>query len=214
MLTTAPAAPRRYRLHATIDADRLAGTLTDARGQRLIAAPLELLAALGSSLEREIGDAAADVQRKIGDAWAAADMRAFAARATEEFGCELAKVHMTAALAAWWWPWASAGWGLAEFDLRRAAQKLVRVDVANSAAARAAGQVARPACHLYAGLFAGAFRAMTGRDLACVEVQCAAAGADGCRFLVTTIARARTALDARNAGTSADEIERRLIETA
>src|SRR5205823_11717480 len=102
-----------------------------------------------------------------------ADMQAFAARANDEFGAELPKVHMGVALQTWWWPWIAAGWGTATFDLQRAAQRIVRIDVVESAAARAAtrspgnSSAGRPVCDLYAGLFAGAFGQLSGREVAC-----------------------------------------------
>jgi len=139
-------------------------------------------------------------------------MQAFAARSADEFGAQLAKVHMGLALQTWWWPWMAAGWGMAKFDFERAAQRLMRIDVTESACARSTRSAAGPACDLYTGLFAGAFGQLSGRQVGCVELQCRAAGATTCRFLVTTRQRAASAVASRNSGVPANEVERRLLD--
>jgi bacteriochlorophyll 4-vinyl reductase len=188
------------------------GTINDAFGHRTIVAPLDLLADIVAALTREVGDAAAEVLQKIGATCGAADMQAFVARSNDEFGAELAKVHMGVALHTWWWPWMAAEWGTAKFDFEHAAQRLIRIDLSESASARSTRSAAGPVCDLYTGLFAGAFGQLSGRQVGCAEVQCRAAGATSCRFLVTTRQRAASAVAWRNSGVPAGELERRLIE--
>src|SRR5205807_7045253 len=94
---------------------------------------------------------------------------------------ELPKVHMGVALATWWWPWQAGGWGTARFDLGRVAHRMVWIDLDGSAAVRqSVAELVRVrlrhTCDLYAGLFAGAFGRLSGREVACVEVQCRSAG--------------------------------------
>jgi hypothetical protein len=119
----------RYAHMAFLHPTPSEGTIDDAFGRRTIVAPLDLLADITAALTREVGDAAAEILQKIGATCGTADMQAFAARSADEFGAQLAKVHMGVALQTWWWPWMAAGWGMAKFDFERAAQRLMRIDV-------------------------------------------------------------------------------------
>jgi uncharacterized protein len=217
-------APRAFFRPSVAD-----GTITDALGRRTILSSAELLAAIRDALGREVGDAAQEIEHKIGLACGSADMRSFMERSSDEFGIDLAKVHMGIALATWWWPWSAGGWGSADFHLQFVAQRLVRIDVRDSVTSgewrvsskgydsesspgthRASPPSVR--CHWLAGLFAGAFGQISGRSVACVEVQCHGAGAADCRFLATTRSQTQVAASWREAGMTADEIERRLLE--
>lgn len=196
----------RYAPAAFLKCNVRSGTIADAFGQRMILSSPELMAALYGALTHEVGDAAAEILHKVGAGCGAADMRAFAARATDEFGVELPKVHMGVALQTWWWRWSATGWGAAAFDLQHAAQRLVRIELQNG--------VRRPeplAGQLLSGLFAGAFGQLTGRAVGCIAVQDLSAGADGWRFLVTTPGRAASAIAWRDAGVPLREIEDRLM---
>lgn len=204
----------RYSLAPFLKSNASAGVIADAFGLRTVVSPIEMIASITDALNREVGDASGEILHKIGAACGIADMRAFMDRAVEEFGAELPKVHMGVALHTWWWPWSQSGWGRAAFDLQRAAQRLVRIDVTDSAIARAQPSARRPACDLLAGIFSGAFGRLSGREVGCVEVSCKAAGGSDCRFLVTTRSRAASAIDWRESGVSADEIELRIAEAA
>lgn len=193
--------------------DRGAGVVVDCRGRRALAAPLDWLLAWHDALVQETGDATAGILTAAGTAWGAADMSAWIARAPEEFGEELTKVHMGVALQTWWWPFVAAGWGRARFDYGRPAQRWLRVDVTGSAVARAVRSARRPVCHLYVGLLAGALGRLSGRALTGVEIQCHACDGGDCRFLITTEVRAAAARDLRSQGVSADEIESRLTSS-
>jgi predicted hydrocarbon binding protein len=181
---------------------------------------VDFLGALHHSLEHETADAAERILTAIGRSWGAADMRAFLARAPQLLGAPHEAVHVGVLLQTWWWPRTAGGWGVASFDFRRAAQRLLVVELRNSAEARASrerqqpeGSPARPVCHLYAGYFAGGFAALAKRDLVCVELEChAAAGADACQFLLSTSAHAQQARQWRDAGESAAAIVRKLTE--
>jgi bacteriochlorophyll 4-vinyl reductase len=201
----------RYAHMAFLQPTPTEGTINDGFGHRTLVAPLGWIADMVGAITREVGDAAAEILQKIGAACGAADMKAFAARSADEFGAGLPNVHMGVALQTWWWPWMAAGWGTATFNLQRAPQRLILIDVMETAVARATHSAARPMCDLYTGLFAGAFGQLSGRQVGCAEVQCRAAGASSCRFLVTTRQRAASAVAWRNSGAPANEIEQRLI---
>lgn len=201
--------PRSSR-RSVLRHDRAAGAVVDSLGRRTLVAPVGWLQIWRDAIAQETGDAADEILSAIGSAWGAADMAAFIGRASDEFGEELSKIHMAVALQTWWWPFNTAGWGVARFDYGRPGQKWIRVDVGESACARAARTGQRPVCHLYAGLFAGALGRLTGRKLTGVEVRCRACDGGDCRFLVTTETRAAAMRELRAAGVQADEIESRL----
>jgi bacteriochlorophyll 4-vinyl reductase len=224
MTTTVPAAPpqpdpilgpppfRRphYAADRFLQINAAAGTAATIYGERVLRASEDFLAALRRALEQEVGGAAGAVLYETGRRWGAADMRAFVARAPEEFGAAYDAVHMGVLLETWWWPRAVGGWGSASFDFRRAGQRLVFLEVRDSAEARALPGANRPVCDLYAGYFAGGLSVLARRDLACAELQCRAAGAESCRFLFSTPAQTDQARQWRDAGESAADIVRKL----
>ena len=187
-----------------------AGTIETADGRRVLRAGGEFVTGLLAGLDAEVGDAAGEILYQCGRRWGAAEMTAFAGRAEQEFGVAFDKIGMGTALESWWWPFRVAGWGTWRYDFRRARQGLILVDLDESAVAKAVGQSGRPACHVYAGLFAAAFGHLAKRDLAGVELRCAAAGADRCQFLVSTARRTGQAAAWRNEGAATDDILHRL----
>jgi predicted hydrocarbon binding protein len=227
MTTLAPAAPptdyaaeplplrhNRYAAEDFFRCDAAAGVVTAHDGRRVVRVSGDFLAALTRALEREVGDAAATILYETGRRWGADDMAAFATRAPQEFGTDYEKVHMDVLLETWWWSYAAGGWGTWRFDFTRAPQRLVFLEVRDSAAARALAGAGRPVCHLYAGAFAGAMGFLARRGLACTELQCRAAGADVCRFFASTPDKVKAATEWRDAGEPAAEITRRLTEPA
>jgi bacteriochlorophyll 4-vinyl reductase len=215
-MTATAAAPQRHNYYNDEDfvrPDPARGTVKDAAGRRVVSASVDFIAALHAALDREVGDAAADVLYKLGRRWGEADFRAFAERAPREFGVAgLEQMHFNVMLESWRWPFTAAGWGTWRYDFRRARVGLPVVEVTNSVVAAAIGKSDKPVCHLYAGLFAAVFGSLAQRELVGVEVQCAATGAAGCRFVVAAAAKAATAANLRNEGVPAEEILDRLAE--
>lgn len=213
---TAGPAAGRHNYYADEDffrTDPVAGTLHDVYGRRLVRASADFLSALATALEQEVGDAAGEILYKLGLRWGTDDLRACAERAPWEFGvASIEQMNMNVLLETWRWPLTAAGWGTWQYDFRRARQGLPVVELFHSAVASARGSAGRPVCHLYAGLLAAGFSRLAGRELVGVELQCAAAGADRCRFVVTTAPRAATAVQWRDAGLSADDVLQRLGE--
>jgi predicted hydrocarbon binding protein len=178
----------------------------------------DFLGALHQSIQRQIPDAAERLLCEIGRRWGAADMQEFIARAPQLLGGPPGSVHIGVLLQTWWGPRTAGGWGAASFDFSRAAQRLLVVELRNSAEARAAA--ANPqrelrsqhVCHLYTGYFSGGLSGLAKRDLAGIELQCYAAGADTCQFLLSTPANVQQARQWRDAGESAAAIVRKLTE--
>lgn len=211
MATTAPPEPEL--------AGPTRAALPDATPPQGLRVSDDFLAAVHQSLEHETADAVERLLVETGRRWGAADMQAFLARAPQLLGGPPESVHIGALLQTWWWPRTAGGWGAASFDFRRAARRLLVVDLHNSAEARASrerqrpnGSPPRPACHLYAGYFAGGLGALAKRDLACIELQCHAAAAESCQFLLSTEAQVQQARQWRDSGESAAAVFRKLTE--
>ena len=84
----------------------------------------------------------------------------------------------------WWWPLQAMGWGSWEVDFTKNEQGIVLINVYDSAVAKSLGEVGKPVCYLYAGMFAGVLTHLSRRPLSGIEIQCYAMGANYCRFIV------------------------------
>jgi uncharacterized protein len=215
MPPTATAAPGRLNYFNDEDyvrPDPARGTVRDLVGRRLVRASADLLAALPAALFHE-GATPDDVLYKLGRRWGDADFRAFAERAPRDFGVTgLEQMYFQVMLETWRWPFSAAGWGAWRYDFRRARVGLPVVELTDSiiCAAAVTTTAHKPACYLYAGLFAAVFTALARRELAGVELQCTAMGADSCRILVASAAKAAAAAKLRDEGVPAEEILDRL----
>ena len=143
-----------------------AGALTFAGSRYLLIRP-ETLAALQKAVEATVGVQAADCL--------AAGGRAGGARATASLagtGEERARrlVEMGGAI----------GWG--EFTLERFTGDSLVVTVRRSPFAEAYGASATPVCHLTRGVLQSLATMTLGRPARTLETECAAAGANRCRF--------------------------------
>ena len=59
------------------------------------------------------------------------------------------------------------------------------INLFDSAVARTLGDVGKPVCHIYAGLFAGFFTEIMSKPLNCIEIQCYSLGESYCKFLLS-----------------------------
>jgi hypothetical protein len=208
----APNRPNVYNDEDFIRPDPARGTVRDALGRRLVRASADLLTALHTALAHE-GANPDDVLYKLGRRWGEANFKAFAGRVPKEFGVAgLEQMHFQVMLESWRWPLTAAGWGTWRYDFRRARAGLPVVDLTHSAAVN--GRSDRPACHVYAGLFAAVFSQLAKRELVGLELQCAATGADGCRIVVASAAKAAAAAQLQGEGVPAEEILDRLAKPA
>ncbi len=204
-LAAAPGRPHHFNDDDFIRPDPAQGTIHDAFGRRLVLVSTDLLAALATALNR----GGADALYQIGRRWGDADFRAFAERAPKEFGVAgLEQMHFQTMLDSWRWPFTAAGWGTWQYDFRRARIGLPVVVLKHSIAV--SGRADKPVCHLYAGLFAALFSGLAQRELVGLELQCAATGADDCRFLVASAEKTRAASKLRKKSVRAEEILDRL----
>ena len=182
-------------------------------GQRAAKISEAFINGLHSGIEEEVGSSSGLLMYRCGQEWARTDMQRFAARMRQEFGggkLDIWQMNPAFVWECWWWPLAIAGYGGWTLDLSFADKEITMIEIRNSAVARSMKMVGRPVCHMYAGLFAGAFSFFHRKELQSIEVQCYAMGNDVCKFLVGDERRVNAAEFWREEGASAQTIRENL----
>lgn len=193
--------------------DRRQGSLVDWNGSRNVLVSEDFILGLQQGLEEEVGDASASLMYTIGLEWGRHDAVTFARWYEEEYRRSIKQSHVMFLLETWWWPLTSQGWGRWEVDLDGRKQGFIFINLFDSAVARTLGDVGKPVCHLYAGLFAGFFTALVSRALDCIEIQCYSMGESYCKFLLGGKDRIDAASFWLSEGASATEIAQKLRST-
>jgi uncharacterized protein len=191
--------------------DPAMGTVQTFNAQRILHASEDLIVGLQTGLEEEVGDASAVVMYKCGYQWGLADMRRFEASMSKEFGRDIQQMNVQFVMEEWWWPLQAMGWGSWEIDLTsKREQGLVLINLYDSAVAKSLGEIGKPVCYLYAGLFAGILTQLSRRSLSGIEIQCYAMGATYCRFLVGSEKRINGVEFWLEEGASASDVLRKI----
>jgi len=195
---------------ASIQFDRDSAALRHADGQRVAALSLDTIHALHLALIEQLGENAADVLYRSGYEWALQDMVRFNRQLRQKLGddADLGQMDARFILDSWWAPFAEAGWGTCTFDPVALARGIMLVELRGSAVAPGFAGSDQPACHLYAGLFAGAFSYFERTERHAAEMHCTACGAATCTFLVGPGAEVDSAETQRQHGAAPAEILR------
>jgi hypothetical protein len=205
--------PQRHNHYAQEDFfqfDRRKGTLVDWNKNRNVLVSEDFILGLQQGLEEEVGDASASLMYTVGQEWGKQDAVNFATWYEAEYRKKLKQSNVMFLLETWWWPLASQGWGRWDVDLDGRKQGFIFINLYDSAVARTLGNVGKPVCHLYAGLFAGFFTSLVERPLNCIEIQCYSMGESYCKFLLGSKDRIDAAAFWLNEGASAAEIQQKL----
>jgi len=173
-----------YTLEDFLSYDAKGGTIRTRNAQRAFHASEDFIVGLQAGLEQEVGDASAVVMYKCGYQWGLADMKASEANMFREYGRDIQAMNINMVLETWWWPLQALGWGSWGVDLAKGDQGIIVVNLYDSAVAKSLGEVGKPVCYLYAGMFAGVLTHLSRRPLAGIEIQCYAMGANYCRFVI------------------------------
>lgn len=193
-----------FQIHAD------AGVITDWNNARNIFASEDFIIGLIEGLEEEVGSASGVVMYSIGYEWGARDAQFFQQWFEKEYEKKVGEANSWFMLEAWWWPFTTQGWGNWEVDLSEQKNGFTFISIFDSAVARTLGDVGKPVCHIYAGLFAGFFSAMLKKPLSCIEIQCYSMGETYCKFLLGRQDRIDAAAFWQNEGGTARDIEKRL----
>jgi predicted hydrocarbon binding protein len=186
------------------------GTVTDWNEARNIFTSEDFIIGLIEGLEEEVGNASGVVMYSIGYQWGARDAKFFQQWFEQEYEKKLGNLNSMFVLEAWWWPFVSQGWGNWEVDMSEQKNGFTFVNIFDSAVARTLGDVGKPVCHIYAGLFAGFFSDLVKKPLSCIEIQCYSMGETYCKFLLGRQDRIDAATFWQNEGATARDIEQRL----
>lgn len=186
------------------------GIIEDWNGLRNIFTSEDFIIGLQEGLEDEVGDASAAVMYSIGCEWGLQDALFFTKWFEKDFGRSIRQANLHFLLETWWWPFTSKGWGRWQVDMSDRKQGFMFISVFDSAVARSLGDVGKPVCHLYAGLFSGFFTHLVSKELDCIEIQCYSMGESYCKFLLGGKNRIDAASFWLNEGANTRDIEIRL----
>lgn len=190
------------------------GIVTDWNESRNMFASEDFIIGLIEGLEEEVGSASGVVMYNIGYQWGLRDAKFFQQWFEQEYKKTIREVNSVFMLEAWWWPFTAQGWGNWEVDMSEHKNGFMFVNIFDSAVARTLGDVGKPVCHIYAGLFAGFFSDIVKKSLSCIEIQCYSMGETYCKFLLSSQDRVDAANFWHNEGATARDIEKRLRDGA
>lgn len=186
------------------------GSVLDWNDRPNILTSEDFIIGLIEGLEEEVGEASAATMYTIGYQWGQKDAFFFEKWFADEFGRGVRQTNLMFLLETWWWPFTSQGWGRWEIDMGDRKQGFMFINLFDSAVARTLGDVGKPVCFIYAGLFAGFFTEMVKKKLSCIEIQCYSMGETYCKFLLGGNDRIDAAGFWMNEGATARDIEKRL----
>lgn len=186
------------------------GIVKDWNEARNIFVSEDFIVGLIEGLEEEVGEAASVVMYNIGYQWGLQDSDFFKQWFEKEYEKKISESNSKFVLEAWWWPFITQGWGNWEVDLSDQKNGFMFINIFDSAVARTLGDVGKPVCHIYAGLFAGFFTKLVRRELGCIEIQCYSMGETYCKFLLGRKDRIDAATFWQNEGATARDIEKQL----
>jgi uncharacterized protein len=164
--------------------DSQKGTIHTRNSARTFHVSEDFIVGLQAGLEQEVGDASAVIMYKCGFRWGLADMKNFETTMFKEFGKDIQNMNLNFVMEQWWWPLQAMGWGSWEIDITKGDQGIIIVNLYDSAVAKTLGEIGKPVCYMYAGLFAGVMTHLARRSLSGIEIQCYAMGATYCRFIL------------------------------
>jgi uncharacterized protein len=188
------------------------GSITDWNEGRNLLVTEDFVIGLIEGLEEEVGNASSVLMYNIGEEWGVQDAEFFQKWFLSEFKYEqaISQIRLPYVLEAWWWPFVAQGWGNWEVDMSEQRNGFMFINIFDSVVARTLGDVGKPVCYLYAGLFAGFFSGLVKKPLSCIEIQCYAMGETYCKFLLGKKDRIDAATFWQNEGATARDIEKRL----
>lgn len=187
------------------------GTISDWNESRNVLVSENFIIGLIAGLEEEVGDASGVVMYNIGQEWGKEDASFFRSWFLQEYGYQnFNQLNLKYVLEAWWWPFIAQGWGNWEVDMSDQKNGFMFINIFDSAVARTLGNVGKPVCHIYAGLFSGFFSSLIKKELGCIEIQCYAMGETYCKFLLGKKDRIDAASFWHNEGATARDIEKKL----
>jgi predicted hydrocarbon binding protein len=205
-----PKKHNHYRFQDFFQMQPQTGTILDWNDSRNIFTSEDFIIGLQEGLEEEVGNASSVIMYSIGCQWGTKDAVVFREWFEKEFDRDIYNSNLMFLLETWWWPFTAQGWGRWEVDMSDRKQGFIFINLFDSAVARTLGDVGKPVCFLYAGLFSGFFSSLVKKSLNCIEIQCYSMGETYCKFLLGNKDRIDAAAFWVNEGATARDIQKRL----
>lgn len=195
---------------AYVQGDLELGTLSNRRGNRLVAIPEHLVRGIEAGLVQEIGKATPLVLQRCGRHWGQHLFARLAEELAEYYGKPLADLTMQEFIYCLTRCWQVHGWGQLHLDWSYSAQGLILVSIYNSPWVRPHIGTGQPAAHVEVGLLEVLFRQLTGREVQCVQIACVSLGHGMNQFLIGLPERLQPVVDWVQSGMDTATILQRL----
>jgi predicted hydrocarbon binding protein len=196
-----------------IQRDLNTGVISLADQNRAAQVSESFITGLHAGIDHEVGNASGYLMYRAGYEWGLRNMANFSARMRQEFGSgknDIWTMNKIFVWESWWWPLTTQGFGGWALDLKLENKGIVVAEIFNSAVAQSMERAGKPVCHMYAGMFAGAFSYYDRRERSAIEIQCYAMGNGSCKFLIGDSKDVDAAEFWRTEGASAAEVVSRL----
>jgi predicted hydrocarbon binding protein len=187
------------------------GLLENRRGDRLLAVPDTLVAALYEALAKETGQASRLVLFNCGKWWGKSFYNRFTEWLTEYYGMPVAEMEMQLFGLCLQECWRTHGWGRFELDTTHQERGFLVVKTRNSPYAKPLPKMNQPSCYLEAGVLASFFSRLAGRELTAVQIACESMGADRNEFVLGLPERLKPASAGVEEGLDREAIWSRLL---
>ncbi|MCS7031983.1 MAG: 4-vinyl reductase [Gloeomargarita sp. SKYG116] len=189
-----------------VQGDLELGTLSNRRGNRLLAIPEYLVQGIYQGLAQEIGKASPLVLQRCGRRWGQHLFARLAEELAEYYGKPIGELTMQELVYCLTRCWQVHGWGQLQFDWRYRPHGFIHVQVQHSPWVQPGRGNGQPSAHVEVGLLETLFRQLTGREVACVQIACISLGHGANQFLIGLPERLRTVQEQVAAGVDAATI--------
>lgn len=199
----------RYSPQEFVQRSPARGEITIDGDTRAVQVAESFITGVHAGVEEEVGESAGLLMYRSGYEWGLKHMKRFNERMRKEYGGgkkDIWQMNTKFVFESWWWPLTLQGFGGWSLDLQFDNRNFAVVEIRNSAVAQTMEQSGKPVCHMYAGLFAGAFTFHDRKERASIELQCYSMGSDRCKFIVGENKEINAAEFWVNEGASAAEV--------
>ncbi|APB32791.1 4-vinyl reductase 4VR [Gloeomargarita lithophora Alchichica-D10] len=169
---------------AYVQGDLELGTLSNRRGNRLLAFPEFLVQGIYGGLEQEIGKATPLVLQSCGRHWGQHLFARLAEELAEYYGKPLADLTMQELVYCLTRCWQVHGWGQLQLDWSYSSCGVILVQTHNSPWVKPNSGTSQPSAQVEVGLLEVLFRQLTGQEVQCVQIACISQGHGLNQFLI------------------------------
>jgi uncharacterized protein len=195
-------------------ADVEAGVLYNRSGRRMLALTNDFLVGLHHALSAECGDRASEVLQNCGRKWGRNFAEGLDGEWSQFYGAPAKEFPMAMFHSLMVQEFGHNGWGLLTIDYQHIASGVISLALQGAMMAEILpDEPALPADVLTAGIFSGIFSHFMGRDLDCMQSQCAKRGFPESRFLVSSPDRIASVKVAGYEAIGHDELFAKLLQT-